>query len=53
MGLGMILVVPAANVKPVETDLKKRREKFFRIGRIERSDAGKARVAFSGALNLG
>src|SRR5271166_5754365 len=52
MGVGMILVVPATSVKSVETDLKKRREKFFRIGRIERSDSGKARVAFSGALNL-
>ena len=49
----MIVVVPAASVKAVEIDLKKRREKFFRIGRIERSDSGKARVAFSGALNLG
>jgi phosphoribosylformylglycinamidine cyclo-ligase len=53
MGVGMILVVPPASVKSVETDLKKRREKFFRIGRIERSDSGKARVAYSGALNLG
>jgi phosphoribosylformylglycinamidine cyclo-ligase len=53
MGVGMIVVVPAASVKAVEIDLKKRREKFFRIGRIERSDSGKARVAFSGALNLG
>jgi phosphoribosylformylglycinamidine cyclo-ligase len=52
MGVGMILVVPPASVKSVEADLKKRREKFFRIGRIERSDSGKARVAFSGNLNL-
>lgn len=52
MGVGMILVVPPANVRYVEGDLKKRREKFFRIGRIERSDSGKARVAYSGAMNL-
>src|SRR5271168_3052792 len=52
MGVGMILVVPPANVKAVEADLKKRREKFFRIGRIERGDSGKARVVFSGPLNL-
>lgn len=52
MGVGMILVVPPASVKFVEADLKKRREKFFRIGRIERCDSGKARVAFSGSLNL-
>jgi phosphoribosylformylglycinamidine cyclo-ligase len=52
MGVGMILVVPPASVKSVEADLKKRREKFFRIGRIERCDSGKARVAFSGSLNL-
>jgi len=52
MGVGMILVVPPKNVKSVEADLKKRREKFFLIGRIERAESGKARVAYSGTLNL-
>jgi len=52
MGVGMILVVPPANVKLVEGDLKRRREKFFRIGRIERGDSGKPRVSHSGSLNL-
>jgi phosphoribosylformylglycinamidine cyclo-ligase len=52
MGVGMILVVPPANVKSVEADLKKRREKFFLIGRIERCDSGKARVVYSGSLHL-
>ncbi len=52
MGVGMILAVPPAHVKVLEADLKKRREKFFRIGRIERGDSGKARVQYSGALNL-
>jgi phosphoribosylformylglycinamidine cyclo-ligase len=52
MGVGMILAAPAAHVKLVEADLKRRREKFFRIGRIERSDSGKARLAYSGALNV-
>jgi len=48
----MILAVPPQNVKPVEADLKRRREKFFRIGRIERGDSGKARLKFSGSLGL-
>jgi phosphoribosylformylglycinamidine cyclo-ligase len=52
LGVGMILVVPPKNVKSVEADLKRRREKFFRIGRIERADSGKARVSYTGALNL-
>src|SRR6201984_2626691 len=52
MGVGMILVVPSAYVKKVEADLKRRREKFFQIGRIERGDTAKARVVYSGALNL-
>ncbi len=52
MGVGMILVVPPKNVRPVEADLKKHREKFFLIGRIERSESGKARVSYSGTLNL-
>ncbi|HEX4542181.1 MAG TPA: AIR synthase-related protein, partial [Candidatus Acidoferrum sp.] len=52
MGVGMILVVPPKNVRSVEAALKKRREKFFLIGRIERSESGKARIAFSGSLSL-
>jgi len=45
----MILVVPPKNVRSVEADLKKRREKFFLIGRGE---SGNARVSYSGSLNL-
>jgi phosphoribosylformylglycinamidine cyclo-ligase len=52
LGVGMILVVPSPHVTSVEADLKRRREKFFRIGRIERGDSGKACVKFSSALNL-
>jgi phosphoribosylformylglycinamidine cyclo-ligase len=52
MGIGMIVSVPAAYVKEVEADLQRRREKFFRIGRIEKGDTGKARVVYSGSLNL-
>ncbi len=52
LGVGMILVVPPAHVKKVEADLKYRREKFFRIGRIERADSGKPRVSFTGTLGL-
>jgi len=52
MGIGMIAIVPADFVKDAEADLKRRREKFFRIGRIERGETGKARLVYSGALNL-
>jgi phosphoribosylformylglycinamidine cyclo-ligase len=52
LGVGMILVVPPKYMKSVEADLKRRREKFVRIGRIERADSGKARVSYTGALNL-
>ncbi len=52
MGIGMIVIVPAEHVKNAEADLKRRREKFFRIGRIERGDTGKARLVYSGALSL-
>jgi phosphoribosylformylglycinamidine cyclo-ligase len=52
LGVGMILVVPQALVQSVEADLKRRREKFFRIGRIERGDSGKARVTYTGSLHL-
>ncbi len=52
LGVGMILVVPAAHLRKVEADLKRRREKFFRIGRVERADSGKPRVSFTGTLGL-
>jgi phosphoribosylformylglycinamidine cyclo-ligase len=52
MGLGMILVVPAANVARVESELKRRREKFYLIGRIERALRGKPRVNYTGQLGL-
>jgi phosphoribosylaminoimidazole (AIR) synthetase len=52
MGVGMILVVPQGKVQAVEADLKRRREKFFRIGRIERGESGKARVLYTGSLHL-
>jgi len=45
-------VVPQAKVQAVEADLKRRREKFFRIGRIERGESGKARVTYTGSLHL-
>ncbi len=49
MGIGMILVVPPKTLSKVEAELKRRREKFFRIGRIE---PGKPRVVYSGSLQL-
>src|SRR5260370_3761146 len=52
MCVGMILIVPPKNVRSVEADLKNRREKFFLIGRVERGESGKARVSYSGSLNL-
>ncbi|MGA3298818.1 MAG: phosphoribosylformylglycinamidine cyclo-ligase [Candidatus Acidiferrales bacterium] len=52
MGVGMILVVPAANVSRVESELKRRREKFYLIGRIERALRGKPRVNYTGQLGL-
>jgi phosphoribosylformylglycinamidine cyclo-ligase len=52
LGVGMILVVPQSQVQSVEADLKRRREKFFRIGRIERGDSGKAKIKYSASLAL-
>jgi phosphoribosylformylglycinamidine cyclo-ligase len=52
LGVGMILVVPAKNISRVESELKRRREKFFLIGRIERAARGKPTVAYSGELPI-
>jgi phosphoribosylformylglycinamidine cyclo-ligase len=52
LGVGMILVVPAKHVGRVEAELKRRREKFYLVGRIENSNRGSARVVYSGKLPL-
>ena len=53
LGVGMILIVPSKNVGKVEAEMKRRRERFFRIGRIESAPAGKPSVTFSGILPIG
>jgi phosphoribosylformylglycinamidine cyclo-ligase len=52
LGVGMILIVPARHVAHVEGELKRRREKFFQIGRIESTTRGTPRVVYSGTLPL-
>jgi phosphoribosylformylglycinamidine cyclo-ligase len=51
LGVGMILVVPARFVARVETELKRRRERFYLIGRIERA-GGKQPVSYLGELPI-
>jgi phosphoribosylformylglycinamidine cyclo-ligase len=52
LGVGMILVVPAKNISKVESELRRRREKFYVIGRIEPATRAKSRVVYSGSLQL-
>jgi phosphoribosylformylglycinamidine cyclo-ligase len=52
MGVGMILVVPPRHVRKLEAELKRRREKFYLIGRVEPGGPGKARVFYSGQLEI-
>ncbi|MGH9563793.1 MAG: AIR synthase-related protein, partial [Terracidiphilus sp.] len=52
LGVGMILVVPETNVSRVQSELKRRREKCYAIGRIEKAQRGKPRVTYSGKLPL-
>jgi phosphoribosylformylglycinamidine cyclo-ligase len=52
LGVGMILVVPTRHISRVEAELKRRREKFFLIGRTERATRGKTRVVYSGKLSF-
>jgi phosphoribosylformylglycinamidine cyclo-ligase len=49
LGVGMIFAVPQRHLQKVEADLKRRREKFFRIGRIVTGARG---VTFTGQLAL-
>ncbi|MGB9068117.1 MAG: phosphoribosylformylglycinamidine cyclo-ligase [Candidatus Acidiferrales bacterium] len=52
LGVGMILVVPARNISKVETELRRRREKFYLIGRIEPVNRAKSRIVYTGSLQL-
>jgi phosphoribosylformylglycinamidine cyclo-ligase len=52
LGAGMILIIPAKHVSQVAAELKRRREKFYVIGRIERSARGKPPVIYNGKLAL-
>src|ERR1700689_3366771 len=52
MGVGMILVVPLENHRAVEAELKRRREKYFRVGQVRRCDPRKPQVVFTGTLPI-
>jgi phosphoribosylformylglycinamidine cyclo-ligase len=51
LGVGMILIVPSRHIRKLEADLKRRREKFRVIGRIERTKLGEPHVFYSGQLD--
>lgn len=48
LGLGMILVVPVRHLERLQAELKRRREKCYVVGRIEKLKRGNARVVYSG-----
>lgn len=50
LGVGMILIVPQKHLRAMEADLKRRREKFFRIGEIVTGNG--PRITYSGQLAL-
>ena len=50
LGVGMILIVPPKHLRALEGELKRRREKFYRIGQVRSADARKPPVIFTGAL---
>jgi phosphoribosylformylglycinamidine cyclo-ligase len=52
LGAGMILVVPPKHISRVEAELKRRREKFHLVGRVEKSSRGKSHVVYTGKLPL-
>jgi phosphoribosylformylglycinamidine cyclo-ligase len=52
LGLGMILMVPAKHISSVEAELRRRREKFFLVGRIEGGSRGRSGITYTGKLAL-
>jgi phosphoribosylformylglycinamidine cyclo-ligase len=52
LGVGMIMVVPQKHVARVQAEMKRRREKCYVIGRVEKAQRGKPSVVYSGQLAL-
>ena len=52
LGAGMILIVPSRNLRKVEAELVRRREKFYVIGRTEPAAPGKPRIVYTGKLPI-
>jgi phosphoribosylformylglycinamidine cyclo-ligase len=52
LGAGMIMVVPPKHISRVEAELKRRREKFYLVGRIENASRGTPHVVYTGKLPL-
>lgn len=52
LGAGMILVVAPKYVARVQRELKRRREKCYVIGHVEKAKRGNPRVMYSGALAI-
>jgi phosphoribosylformylglycinamidine cyclo-ligase len=52
LGIGMILVVPAKHGARVQAELKRRREKCYVIGSVQKARRGNAGVVYSGELPL-
>jgi phosphoribosylformylglycinamidine cyclo-ligase len=52
LGVGMILVVPPKHLRAVEGELKRRREKFYRIGELRTADSRKPPIVFTGSLPI-
>jgi phosphoribosylformylglycinamidine cyclo-ligase len=51
LGAGMILIVPQKQMRALEADLKRRREKFYRIGHVVTAATG-PRIKYTGRLQL-
>jgi phosphoribosylformylglycinamidine cyclo-ligase len=51
LGAGMILIVPQKQMRALEADLKRRREKFYRIGHVVSAATG-PRIKYTGRLQL-
>ncbi len=51
LGAGMILIVPTKYIRLLEADLRRRREKFYRIGHVVTAASG-PRIKYTGRLQI-
>lgn len=50
MGIGLVLLVPKANVLQVKEQLKQKNEQYYEIGKLRKRPIGEKKIVFNGSF---